>query len=163
MKGRILQCGPIREVVRVTASLGRPLDPCLPPPPILSWAHPPPYQAVSRMDELKPPPYSECIQGGATSDAWPTPATATPNPRRVTDAPPSLQPTLSGRAASAPMGRGGSTRGRAASAPTGRGGSTRSRADSVPTGRGGSTRSRADSVPTGRGGSAWSRNVELTL
>ncbi|KAI1902279.1 hypothetical protein AGOR_G00043070 [Albula goreensis] len=68
----------------------------LPPAPSYSPLEaPPPYDAISRVDELKPPPYSECTaQGGATSAPWTAPASAaaTPDPLWVSDAPPPYKP-----------------------------------------------------------------------
>lgn len=86
----------------------------LPPPP--SFSHldmPPPYDAVSREEELKPPPYSECARGdGAASSVnrdegdsisineAPPPYTPSP-PRRVPPpGPPSESPHLSAESAS---------------------------------------------------------------
>ncbi|KAG9356145.1 hypothetical protein JZ751_000989 [Albula glossodonta] len=68
----------------------------LPPAPSYSPLEaPPPYDAISRVDELKPPPYSECTaQGGATGAPWTAPASAaaTPDPLWVSDAPPPYKP-----------------------------------------------------------------------
>ncbi|KAJ8401481.1 hypothetical protein AAFF_G00384000 [Aldrovandia affinis] len=53
---------------------------------------PPPYDAISRTDELKPPPYSECAQGGATGGPWDSPPNEIPDPLRVSGAPPPYKP-----------------------------------------------------------------------
>ncbi|KAG5841935.1 hypothetical protein ANANG_G00172300 [Anguilla anguilla] len=67
----------------------RPLPPTA---PYSQLDAPPPYQAVSStVDELKPPPYSDCVHGGASGDPWINSATTTHDPQRVTDAPPPYQ------------------------------------------------------------------------
>ncbi|KAJ8267934.1 hypothetical protein COCON_G00131060 [Conger conger] len=72
-----------------TGSTGETSGP-LPPTTLYSPLDaPPPYQAIYRMDELKPPPYAPgYAQGGATGGPWTDLATMTSDPRQVTDAPP---------------------------------------------------------------------------
>ncbi|XP_072307449.1 uncharacterized protein [Eucyclogobius newberryi] len=57
-------------------------------PAALSFSHldmPPPYDAISREDELKPPPYSECTGGEGNGDGA--------DALNVTEAPPPYTPS----------------------------------------------------------------------
>ncbi|XP_054478936.1 uncharacterized protein si:dkey-118j18.2 isoform X1 [Anoplopoma fimbria] len=50
-------------------------EPSAAPPPAASFSHldmPPPYEAVSGEDDLKPPPYSECAHGDEPDAARPS-------------------------------------------------------------------------------------------
>ncbi|XP_036375274.1 uncharacterized protein LOC118771397 isoform X2 [Megalops cyprinoides] len=84
----------VRPIWRANQDDGSPSAPPAPAPTAPSYAQfdaPPPYEAISG-NELKPPPYSECMLGGASVGSWPDQAAATPNPGRITGAPPPYIP-----------------------------------------------------------------------
>ncbi|XP_069046943.1 uncharacterized protein [Lepisosteus oculatus] len=80
--------------VQDDSSVGEPSG-SLPPAP--SYSHldvPPPYEAVSGTDDLKPPPYSEYAQGEAITDAQVIALPEGWDTGSLSDAPPPYTPSL---------------------------------------------------------------------
>ncbi|KPP64159.1 hypothetical protein Z043_117528, partial [Scleropages formosus] len=90
------------------SSVGEP-SASLPPAP--SYTHldvPPPYEAVSGTDDLKPPPYSEYAQADVVGDPQAILIPESCDPSSVCDAPPPYSPTPN---TGGPLQEGGATQG----------------------------------------------------